>query len=575
MKQVLYFFIMLLISANLLAEIQISGVVKSVAGMPIERADVCVSAGSYPMKPMITTTADKDGNYKIILSDTNLQLWINYVAPNHSVLKIPVICLPNKNYVIDVNLSPFYIEGVSDTILVIGDFNNFSKTENTIEMTKLENGIYSAKIPNSRDTLGYQILTSNYKQHTINGQKADFYKPVENFGMMDTTLRYFSYFFDYVSYIVSKEKEIYIEFKPTKGTEQQLSPSIKSDNPAIEKIFQYKDTISQLQIKRDKFIFSSQKKTEDEYDNAKYEPCRKVSSIFASLFAPFVSPFANAEEELKIFLAINYLELFTWGQEYNLKEVDRSIINYLTTNYPLNFFSISNGSFFSFLALECDLNNESLFTNKRFRNYFENIDKKSDEYAWLLSKIVDFYMKKQDTTLARTHYEALETFFPENGATFSIKERYNLSGSKRIVVGNIIPDFELPNVDNPDELISMQKLRGKWVLLDVWDRYCAPCLAEIPNMQVVYEKYKSKGFEIYSISTDSPEELKKFKSNPKYEMPWLHSSVGEGGNKSPVAKLLETAGVPHYILVAPDGKIVELIKLRGSNLDKTLEEFLK
>ena len=303
----------------------------------------------------------------------------------------------------------------------------------------------------------------------------------------------------------------------------------------------------------------------ENYDENHLEPVRKISSLFQ-----------NAEEkEFKTYLAINYVEHLSWGGNYShyLKDIDTSIINFITNNFPLNYFNL-NGQFISLCGIESDLINEDLLSNKRFQNYLESIDKTDGEYARLQSDLVDFYMKKKDTTTARIFYSALKTDFPDHSSTANATNRYNLDGDKKIVVGNIIPDFELPNLDNPDEMISMQKLRGKWVLLDVWHQHCGPCIAEIPNMQKVYEKYKSKNFEIYSISFDKPDKIKEFKSREKYQMPWLHSYSGDEGFRSEVARLLETLGVPHYILVAPDGKIAELNKLRGTNLDATLEELL-
>ena len=591
MKKIFYLLIAFSISANLMAEIQISGVVKSHNGTPLQYANVVVFDAENPIDPIAIFTADKNGNYKITITDSLLQIRIDYAAPNHNVLKVPVVVLPNKNYAIDVNLAPLYFEKISDEIWVIGDFNNFSQTENAIKMTKLTSGIYIAKIPNIRDTVGYQILFNvrdtmgwqnsdtgvqyfiEYTPRTINGQRADFYKPVEHFGQHNRT--------NYISYIISNEKEIQIEFDPTKITAQlpittlssadftvekiqhykdtmQPIATIKSDNPAIEKIFQYNDIIKKIDAERRNNMNVSDL-TEAEKNIYRYLTTDSISAWFAN---------TNAKE-LKTFLAINYIDNF-WGDANDAK-LDKNIINFLSENYPLNYFFLSGG-FLRLCALESDLANEDLLSNKRLQKFLENIDKKSGGYVYILERMIVHYMDREDTATAMVFYDILKSDFPNHPSTFAIERWFNISaGNRKIVVGNMIPDFELPNVDKPDEMISMQKLRGKWVLIDVWHRYCGPCLAEIPNMKVVYEKYKSKNFEIYGISTDSPDVLKNFKAIPRYEMPWLHSSA----RGTDVVKLLETVGVPHYILVAPDGKIVATgFTLRGNNLNKTLAEFL-
>ncbi len=61
-------------------------------------------------------------------------------------------------------------------------------------------------------------------------------------------------------------------------------------------------------------------------------------------------------------------------------------------------------------------------------------------------------------------------------------------------------DFSLKTADG--NTISLSALRGKVVLVNFWATWCGPCRAEIPGFMEVYEKYKSKGFEIVGISLD-------------------------------------------------------------------------
>ena len=58
-------------------------------------------------------------------------------------------------------------------------------------------------------------------------------------------------------------------------------------------------------------------------------------------------------------------------------------------------------------------------------------------------------------------------------------------------------------------------------------------------------------------------------------MPWLHSSGRDSNEYSEIMKSLEVTGVPHLILVSPDGTIAALgSDLRGEDLDRTLEKML-
>jgi peroxiredoxin len=132
------------------------------------------------------------------------------------------------------------------------------------------------------------------------------------------------------------------------------------------------------------------------------------------------------------------------------------------------------------------------------------------------------------------------------------------------------PDFTLPSIDGKQ--VSLSSYRGKWLLLDFWASWCAPCRAENPNVLKAYKIYHPKGLEILAVSLDNGKPAWE-QAVKKDGLPWTQVSDLKGWGSAP-AKLYKVNGIPSNFLINPQG-IVVATNLRGYALEDKLSMILK
>lgn len=133
-----------------------------------------------------------------------------------------------------------------------------------------------------------------------------------------------------------------------------------------------------------------------------------------------------------------------------------------------------------------------------------------------------------------------------------------------------VVDILLP--DTSGKNISISSFKGKWLLIDFWASWCAPCRQENPNLVAAFKQFNTKKFTILGISLDDKKE-NWLNAIRKDSLTWTQISDLKMW-KSQAVTTYNFNGIPFNILVDPTGKVAA-VNLRGDSLTKKLMEVLK
>lgn len=111
------------------------------------------------------------------------------------------------------------------------------------------------------------------------------------------------------------------------------------------------------------------------------------------------------------------------------------------------------------------------------------------------------------------------------------------------------PQLEIATLDG--SVFDLSQQRGKWVLLNFWATWCAPCIKEIPELS---ELAKREDIEVLGLDYEEIEraDLDAFLKEHPAGYPIAPVDVYD-----PPAAFPAPRGLPMTYLVAPDGKVAK------------------
>lgn len=122
-------------------------------------------------------------------------------------------------------------------------------------------------------------------------------------------------------------------------------------------------------------------------------------------------------------------------------------------------------------------------------------------------------------------------------------------------VGESAPDFALKDAEG--QTVTLESLKGRVVLLDFWATWCGPCKAAMPSIQAIHEHYAGKPVSVFGVNTwerggkAADAKALKYMADNKY----TYQTLLKGDD---LAKTLGISGIPTFVLIGADGKILHL-----------------
>lgn len=129
--------------------------------------------------------------------------------------------------------------------------------------------------------------------------------------------------------------------------------------------------------------------------------------------------------------------------------------------------------------------------------------------------------------------------------------------------GEQVPKIEFNTILNaPLKNVKLSQLKGKIVLIEFWATWCSPCVAAMPHLQTLQQKFKNK-LQVITVSDESVKRVGLFLKVRPSNL-WFAIDTGQKLNQ-----LFPHRTIPHTIVIDTEGKLVA-----NTSPDEVTEEVL-
>jgi len=110
--------------------------------------------------------------------------------------------------------------------------------------------------------------------------------------------------------------------------------------------------------------------------------------------------------------------------------------------------------------------------------------------------------------------------------------------------------YQFTLVDQQGKMMQFSELKEEVVFINFWATWCPPCIAEMPDIQNLYEEMSAEGIRFIMISLDDDfNKAKTFVNKKEFTFPIYQLA-------SPLPEVYESSAIPTTYVISPEGEIV-------------------
>jgi len=319
-------------------------------------------------------------------------------------------------------------------------------------------------------------------------------------------------------------------------------------------------------------------------DSIQQEKLDYFNEYFAQVSTkdPSIGLFMQTEEAEIIYSWANTKRSYPGLYDYYNKKATPTIVSstyldFLKDIPVYNPSAINASSYLEFLSEYVDgevykiLEKDSALTFFPVKEHFIETNLTGDLKEYIMASwIYDMLIDGSDVENGGRLLTQLKSYKPDSKYIKMLDQ--TLVIATKLQPGKPAPVFTFPDVNG--KLVSLEDFKGKVVYLDIWASWCGPCRMEIPHAKKLEEEMKGQDVVFLAVSIDDDEKAWK-KIIADKQLGGIHL-LSAGSFESGIAEMYNVNGIPRYIIIDKEGKLVNTNANRPSGgVKEDLEALLK